>query len=75
MDETVGAVGFLVVGLLLAAYGINGIAKRRIMVFARGSMPKLCEGSEAISNGIITTVFGVGFAALGALFLFISLHA
>lgn len=66
--------GFLVVGLALASYGVNGILKRRITIFSRGRMPKVCEGSEAVSSGIIYATFGIGFAGFGALMLFASVH-
>jgi hypothetical protein len=72
MDERVALVGFIVAGLLLAIYGINGIVKRRITVFARGRMPRLCEGSEAVSYGVIVAVFGVGFTSLGAFLIYVS---
>mgnify|MGYP006276269857 CR=1 FL=1 len=72
--ERIGFFGFLIVGLALAGYGVNGILKRRITVFARGQMPTVCNGSEAVSNGIIYATFGVGFAGFGALMLFASFH-
>jgi hypothetical protein len=74
MDEA-GAVGFLVVGIAVAAYGIRGIVNRRITVFSKGRVPTLAEGSEAVSHGIIVTTFGLGFALFGALLLFVSVHA